>query len=300
MTERPEQNQRDRRVLAFDLGGTKIAAALVAGRTVQDRRQIKTPTSAPTDDLVAAMSAMASDWRGAFDAVGIAATGVIRAGEWHPINRSMLSIPAGFPLVERLEAVFGCRARAVNDAQAAAWAEYDTRSDDESLLFVTISTGIGGGLVEHGRLVEGSNGLAGSVGHIIVRPDNGRRCGCGAIGCIETEAGGMALKERAEEVLGAALDPPALFERARSDRAAALIIDDALNLMSQALLTARRLVDPYRIVIGGGIGLRSDVLKRLQATSSRLAPDFPVRIEAAQLGADAGLVGCALLAAGDD
>ena len=300
MTAPPDPNETDRGVLAFDIGGTKIAAALITGRTVCNRRQIATPRAGGPDDILAAMVDMASDWNGEFEAVGAAVTGVIRSGEWHPINRTMLSIPPGFPLVERLEAAFGRPARAVNDAQAAAWAEYDVRSDGKSLLFVTISTGIGGGLVEHGKLVEGSNGLAGSVGHIVVKAIDGSPCGCGAIGCIETEASGMALRDRAEEVLGAALDPPLLFERARSDRAAASIIDSALNLLSHALLTSRRLIDPYRIVIGGGIGLRPDVLRRLQASGSRLAPDFPVRIEAARLGADAGLVGCALLARRED
>ncbi|MEO1223503.1 MAG: ROK family protein [Pseudomonadota bacterium] len=297
MTAPRELDAAKRPVLAFDIGGTKIAAALIADGAIEERRQVATPTSGQPEDWLAAMVGLAQDWQGRFEAVGAAVTGIVQGGQWRALNPAILPVPAGYPLAERLQAAFGRPVRLVNDAQAAAWAEFDARSDIRSLLFVTVSTGIGGGLVTDGKLVEGAHGAAGSMGHVLVKPIGGRRCGCGAIGCIETEASGAALKARAAETFGDGIEVPELFERAKTDAKAAAIIDDALNLLGQALLSARRLCDPELIVIGGGIGLRQDVLARLQAICGRLAPDFPVRIEAARLGADAGLVGSALLAA---
>lgn len=285
-------------VLAFDIGGTKIAAALIVDGAIEERRQVATPTSGQPDDWLAAMVGLARDWQGRFEAVGAAVTGIVQDGQWRALNPNILPVPAGYPLAQRLRTAFDRPVRLVNDAQAAAWAEFDARSGIRSLLFVTVSTGIGGGLVTDGKLVEGAQGAAGSMGHVLVKPVGGRRCGCGAIGCIETEASGAALKARAAETLGIEIEVPELFERAKTDARAAVLIDDALNLLGQALLSARRLCDPDLIVIGGGIGLRADVLAELQSICGRLAPDFPVPIEAARQGADAGLVGAALLAAG--
>lgn len=299
MTERPEGSDPDRCVLAFDIGGTKIATALIADGELLERRQIATPATSDPERWLAAMGTMVEDWAGRYDAVGAAVTGIVQSGHWRSLNPTILPVPPGYPLAERLEDAFDAPARVVNDAQAAAWAEYSARSGIGSLLFVTVSTGIGGGLVEHGKLIEGTHGAAGSMGHVSVRAIDGRRCGCGAVGCIETEASGVALKARAAEILGVALDPPELFARAESDPKAAALIYDALDLLGHALLSARRLIDPQRIVLGGGIGLRPDVLGRLQAICGRLAPNFPVEIEAARLGPDAGLIGCALLAAED-
>lgn len=284
--------------LTFDVGGTKIAAALVDGLAVLDRREAPTPRSHEFADWIAVMATLAQDWSG-YDRVGAAVTGIIRHDLWTALNPDILPVPADSPLVARLREVFRVPASAANDAQAAALGEYHAAvaagADVESLLFVTVSTGIGGGAVANGRLLTGVFGAAGSVGHIPVTPLGGRRCGCGGVGCVEAEAAGSALAVLAAEHLGRPCDARALFDLTATEPWAAALIDRSARLVAAALTAAARMVDPQRIVLGGGIGLRPDYRTHVARHLADQSPAFAERLVAATLGADAGLVGAAAL-----
>lgn len=284
--------------LALDVGGTKIAAALVDGLTIIDRRESPTPRSRDAEDWLAAMAALACGWSG-YDRVAAAVTGIVRDGLWTALNPDVLPVPGGTPLVARLAAIFGVPAFAANDAQAAALGEYRAARAAgaviESLLFVTASTGIGGGVVSGGRLLSGAFGAAGSVGHIPVTPIGGRRCGCGGLGCVEAEAAGSALAAIAGERLGEPCDARAVFARAPSERWAADLIERSAQLVAAAIAAAARMVDPERIALGGGIGLRPDYRGRVAHHLAVQNAAFADRLTAAVLGADAGLVGAAAL-----
>jgi glucokinase len=183
-------------VLAIDVGGTKFAAALIdRDGTVGWEIRAPTPAGAGAEELWHALEELVSKSRGSGPA---AACGVGCGG---PMSRggelvSPLNIPGwrDFPLKARLEELTGLPTWIDNDAKALALAEgwLGTAVGHDNYISMVVSTGIGGGIVLDGRLLEGDDGNAGHIGHVIVEPE-GRRCGCGARGCLEGEASGTAI-----------------------------------------------------------------------------------------------------------
>ncbi len=283
-------------VLAIDIGGTKIAAALAREGRLLDRRQAATPRDRDASTWIAAIRDLTSGWP-AVRCVGAAVTGLVRDGRWTALNPTVLPITPDFPIVDRLSDAFDVPALAVNDAQAAAWGEWVASGRPPgTLIFATVSTGIGGGVVHAGRLVEGCFGAAGSLGHIPVAVLDGVRCGCGGIGCVEAEASGSALAARAAARLGRPCDVPELFERAASEDWAAVLLDRSSRLVAAALAAAMRIVDPAVLALGGGIGLRPDYRVMVRDRLAEQDPAFAARLVPARLAADAGLLGAAALA----
>src|SRR5215218_5615311 len=186
-------------VLALDVGGTKLAAAVVDdGGRILGRGRVPSPTGTDPEALYEALLACAAAaLRGAdvipgdLDGIGVAAAGpmVWPSGEVSPLN-----MPAwrGFPLRKRLAQEFDAeRVLIHNDAVALTVGEHwrGAGSGTRNLLGITVSTGVGGGLILDGRLYHGTSGNAGHVGHTVVEPD-GPPCACGGRGCVEAIASG--------------------------------------------------------------------------------------------------------------
>jgi N-acylmannosamine kinase len=145
--------------------------------------------------------------------VAIASTGIIREGALLALNPHNLGGLMHFPLTQTLEQITGLPTLAVNDAQAAAWAEYHAMADEISdMVFITVSTGVGGGVISNGKLLTGSGGLAGHLGHTLADL-NGPACGCGRVGCVEAIASGRGIAAAAEGTL-AGCDAKTIFSRA--------------------------------------------------------------------------------------
>ncbi|MGH9111662.1 MAG: ROK family protein, partial [Acidimicrobiales bacterium] len=182
--------------LAVDVGGTKLAVGRVdsTGR-VLDRRAVPTPaegTAEPMWDRLAEL--VASVRRGDEVVCGAGCGGPIAPGGE---TVSPLNIPAwrDFPLRSRVAELTALPTHVDNDAKALALGEGwvgAARGVDDYIAMV-VSTGVGGGIVLDGRLLDGSGGNAGHIGHVIVEP-SGRVCGCGARGCLEAEASGLAVR----------------------------------------------------------------------------------------------------------
>jgi len=195
--------------LAVDIGGTKMAAGLVTGQGVLvDLRYTATPPSGQAEEIFAALRSVIEQVvdRGegtdpaaragpggdvAVCGVGCGGPMDLAAGTVSPLN-----IPGwrDFPLRDRLAALTGLPTAIDNDAKALALAEgwAGAARGSRHFLAMVVSTGVGGGLVLDGRLVDGASGNAGHVGHVIVEPE-GRLCPCGARGCLEAEASGTAI-----------------------------------------------------------------------------------------------------------
>lgn len=155
--------------LAIDIGGTKLAAARVDDDLrIRERRELPTPASKTPDALREALKVLVEPLQTTAQRVAIASTGIIREGALLAINPHNLGGLLHFPLVPTLEDLTGLPTLAVNDAQAAAWAEYHAlASDVRDMVFITVSTGVGGGVVSDGRLLTGMSGLAGHLGHTL-------------------------------------------------------------------------------------------------------------------------------------
>jgi predicted NBD/HSP70 family sugar kinase len=274
-------------VLAIDIGGTKMLAGLVAGGTVLARRRIETPRAASADRWLEALTELVSDWFGRFTAAGIAVTGGIRDGRWSALNPETLPVPADFPLAERLSARLGVAVSAANDAQAAAWGEYrHGAGQGRDMVFLTISTGIGGGLVLGGTLRRGRDGLAGHVGVTEVETPDGPRM-------LEAIASGHALARLATEA-GHPAEPPAIIAAAEAGTPWAVdLVERIIAPVARMIAGLQLVLGPDIVVIGGGLGLNPFYRGRLQDSLAALPQDIRPIIVAAALGDDAGIIGMA-------
>lgn len=274
-------------VLALDIGGTKMLAALVRGDEVVEAYRMPTPRSGDPEQWLTALFDAISGWKGRYDTVGVAVTGIIDDGCWSPLNRKTLDIPDRFPLVATVRRLAGLDAvLAANDAQAAAWGEYCFGAGQgQDLVFLTISTGIGGGIVVNGRLL---GGLAGHFGLLRSLDEDA--------GVLEDHVSGNWIAAQAAPHQAGATARE-VFEAAAAGHAWARAIIQA-SVRQTALLcrNIQLVLDPARIVIGGGIGLAPGYLESVRQALGSLPPRLTPQLHAAALAERAGVVGIADLA----
>jgi glucokinase len=234
--------------LAVDIGGTKVAASLVTddGSLVR-ARSCATPKTDDADELFGAVVALIGEVTGDGDdrpgpvvACGVGCGGPMSAdGE----TVSPLNIPAWreFPLRARLGELLDVPLAVENDAKALALGEgwRGAARGRRHFMAMVVSTGVGGGVVVDGRLLHGAAGNAGHVGHVIVEPD-GRRCGCGARGCLEAEASGIAIAASTGR-------PPA--------EAPLDVVERVGCLVGRAVASVVALLDLEVVVASGGVAL---------------------------------------------
>ncbi len=274
-------------VLALDIGGTKMLAALVSGETVIETYTMPTPRGGDPEAWLIALFSAIDGWKERYDTVGVAVTGIIDEGCWSPLNRRTLDIPDRFPLVAVVARLSGIdHVLAANDAQAAAWGEYAFGAGQgHDLVFLTVSTGIGGGIVVNGRLL---GGLAGHFGQFRSLGEEGRALENNVSGhWIAAQAASHRPGATARDVFAAAADG--------QDWAEAIIQASA----RQTALLCRNIqlaLDPARIVIGGGIGLAPGYLESVRQALGGLPPRLTPQLHPAALAEKAGVVGIADLA----
>ena len=335
--------ERGRWVAGVDLGGTKIAAGLL--RWTPGRQGVGGPalpaeplalvarTRRPTparEGPAAVLAAMAEAVRelcaqagvepSALAAAGVGAPGpldaargvVVRAPNlgWHEVD-----------VVGPLRAALGCPVFLENDANAAALGEWwaGAGRGARHFVYVTVSTGIGGGIVLDGRLYTGAHGAAGEVGHMVVAPGQGPVCGCGQRGCLEALASGTAIARRAQEALRAApagqgqmllelagqrpdgVDARVVAEAARrGDALARQVLEETWRYLGAGLVTLVNLLDPEVVALGGGVARMGELmlqpLRRHLQEHAVPGPARGTRLVAAELGDDAGVLGAAAVA----
>ena len=308
--------------LGIDVGGTNLKAALVddAGDIVVERVQ-DTPqqgSDAIIDVLVQLIRDVAADGRSSLPdlgGIGVGTPGPLDFDSGTVLNAPNLPGWANLPLRARLEEATGRPVVLENDANAAAYGEYRAaRRHDPTvtdLVMVTLGTGIGTGLVVEGRVVHGGFGLAGEAGHMIVET-SGRPCACGQRGCIEAYASAASVVRRTREALDAgepsslgALTGPFstrdIFQAVEAgDALASRIADETAHYLGAFCVSLCRVLDPQRIVFGGGLAEAGlTLLERIRAAFDtldwRLVP-AKVQLVSAELGTRAGVIGAAALA----
>jgi glucokinase len=303
-------------VLAVDVGGTKLAAAVVLpSGVVLSPRVRPTPPAADGETLWSALASLLRDVVGRVGlpviGAGVGCGGPMRwpAGEVSPVN-----IPGwrDFPLRARLAAELGVPVRLHNDAVCAAVAEHwrGAGRGRRDMLGMVVSTGVGGGVVLADRVVDGTSGNAGHVGHIVVDPD-GPACGCGGRGCLEAVARGPAVVAWAlahgwtPGRAPAAADGRALATDARAgDPVALAAYDRAGTMLGRGIASAVAVLDVTAVVVGGGFAASGDLLfaplRAAYARHAGLPHVRAARVLPATLGADTGLLGAAALVLADD
>jgi glucokinase len=279
--------------LAIDIGGTKLAVGLV-----DDRGQVHVRHQAPTaghDDealfatLAALVRAALEDGRSTGLVPATCGVGCGGPMEDQGATVTPINIPQwqAFPLADRLVELTGLPTRVDNDAKAMTLAEgwRGAAVGVADFIGMVVSTGVGGGIVLDGRLLDGAAGNAGHIGHVIVEPD-GHRCGCGAVGCLEAEASGTAIAR--------------ITGRPAAEAGPGQVARVGM-LVGRAVASVASLLDLRLAVVAGSValGFGAPFFAAAQAEldrRARLAFAAGARIVPAGLGSDAPLVGAAAVA----
>ena len=307
-------------VLAIDIGGTKLAAGVVdAAGTILARGEVPTVAVEGPTRVLERIVDLGRDLLGRREVSGVTVRriGVGCAG---PVDRlaGLVLNPPNLPgwtrvaLVEHLQRALGLPAVLENDANAAALGEfrYGAGKGAGSLVYLTVSTGIGGGIILDGKIWHGLKDAAGEIGHMTLDPD-GPLCGCGGRGCLEAIASGPSIARRAREAVAGGrptrlreIPKPTAADVVRlagdGDAVACEVWEGTVRSLGLGVAAAIMILAPERVVLGGGVTRAGDLLfDPLRAEVRRrvkLVPVESVPILPAALGQDVGILGAAAVA----
>lgn len=295
-------------LLAVDFGGTHVTCALVEGTVILDRETVSTPESqtmeVALDTIEQPLKRMLGKQRA--EGIGFGFCGLVNSKRTRITSTNGKYTGATEIDLERwTKEKFGLPLRLENDARLALLGEWHAGAaqGETDVVMFTLGTGIGGVAMMDGRLLRGKHDQAGVLGGHLSVTLRGRRCSCGATGCAESEASGWALPQVAKEWPGfeksalaaGGVSFESLFACASAgDVVSREIVDHCLNVWGAAAVANIHAFDPELLVYGGGVMKSGDmILPFLKEYVDRNAwtPWGKVRIRAAQLGADAALLG---------
>ena len=272
-----------RPLLGIDIGGTKLAVGLARpdGSILAEGGRPSEAHDGPeamVERVVQMARAVVADAGHVLDDVeriGVGCGGPL--DPWRGVIYNALNNPGwvDVPLVEWLESALGRPTVLDNDANAAALGEhrFGAGRGIDDLVYLTVSTGVGGGVIAGGRLVHGANGNAAELGHVSVDA-HGRPCHCGSIGCLETYCSGTAIADRTRERLASASDPSSLRDivaadlraehvaeaAAAGDPLASAVWNETMELLGAGIVSIIHAFNPRRVILGGGVRHAGDLL----------------------------------------
>ncbi len=268
-------------ILGYDVGGTKISAVIGDSNgkiidTLRKRTLKEYGKEALTNQLIVMGGELIK--RNSIDKID--RVGIIFAGPVNSKKGIIVSSPniiglRNYNIVDGLKEYFKVPVYLENDASAATMAEkvFGNAKKFENFVYITLSTGIGGGIFMNNKLYKGSHGMAGEIGHMVIMP-NGPLCGCGRRGCFEAISGGRGIAGRVVENISAIrnstvfskmrpvdIDARAIFNAKRNgDMFAQLIVEETIYYLAVGIVNVINILDPGAIVIGGGISKEGDDL----------------------------------------
>ena len=315
--------EADKPVLAMDLGGTKIMAAIISSKVIAKEYQLTLADEGPQSVISRVMSVidrllgLRNLAPSQLDSISIAAAGAIDSEKGLVTSSPNLPGWRDIPLRDMVRGKYGVNTFLINDASAAVLGEHHSGAGKgvNNLIMLTVGTGIGGGIIINDRLYSGPSGSAGEIGHMTIDV-NGPKCSCGNIGCLETLSSGTAVAKEAIRRLGQGersslteivegkieditAEKVSLAARG-GDPLALEVISKAATYLGVGLVNLVNIFNPEMIIIGGGLAKMGDLLleparrvvrERAFPLSARL-----VRIVPSQLGDDAAVLGAAIFA----
>ena len=307
--------------LGIDLGGTYIKYGLVAENgEITAKRKDKTPAGGYEQTVTAIASAareLSAEYDESICGLGIGAPGVVDGERGIVLTSGNLGWE-NKPLAKDLSEALSLPVTLTNDANAAAFGEYICGAGKEyrSVILLTLGTGVGSGIVLNGKLFEGSEGAGAELGHEVIRM-GGEKCACGRRGCLERYASATALirqtkrameKDKASALWQLCGGNPAnvngktAFDGKRAgDKTASKVVGNYIRYLAEGIANIANVIRPQAVLLGGGISaegayLTEPLQKRVNKLMLGHGRYAPVKILAAKLGNDAGLVGAAMLA----
>lgn len=305
--------------IGFDLGGTQVRAALVKDGEIVRRASALTDVAGGPTGVMAQFRDLADRVCDGDDFANVRAVGVSAPGPLDTVSGVVEHIPTlpgwdHFPLRDNLSSMFDRLAIVENDGIAAAYGEWQHGAGRglDNLVYVTVSTGIGGGIVVDGKLMHGRLGMGGHVGHFRIA-DNGPICSCGASGCFEAFAAGTALGKRAKAA--AAKNPMGYLGKfaaggdvgafhvvqgaRQGDQECLALMRDEADFLGVGFTGLIHLFSPERVIMGGGVAKAFDLLTagiHERIRKDAMAPFKSIEVVPAALVDNCGLVGAAALA----
>lgn len=304
------------RYIGVDLGGTKIAAACVdeLGQ-IDNEIRIETSANEGREAVFRRIKEAISRVKGArgIDGIGVVIPGFADSNTGLVLSLTNIPCLNQFPLREELQKEFAVPVFVENDANASTWAEYHMGAGvgADPMIFITISTGIGSGVIIHNRLIQGRNGYAGECGHMVIDP-RGWDCACGRKGCLEAVASGTAIARWAKQAPQKASFFRYALEQNREvysedvfrawregDPIASRIIQRVSRYLGIGFANMIHMFNPQKIVVGGGVSKMGEPFLRLirQETAKELMdPCFldTYEIVLSQLQERGGILGAAV------
>lgn len=291
--------------IGIDLGGTNMRVALIKdGTTIVKKAEQATETQKGAADAIARMVSMVAevDPERKASAIGIGSAGPLDLEHGIILKTPNLVGWEGTPIVDLMRQGTGREVYLNNDANVAGLAEavFGGGKGCKSSVFITASTGVGGGIVVNGHLLEGAYGYGGEIGCMIVADDDRKHDSLYA-GTLESLCSGSALNLQAQKIYGPGTNAAYVFQQyAQNDMAAMGIIELWLEHFSRGLASLMQIVDPEVFVIGGSVVLHNPWL--LEQLPEHIRPKVyeglrdKINLRLPELGGDAGLIGAAYLA----
>ena len=290
--------------LGIDIGGTRMRAAVVSpDGQVLSRAECPTPATSAPEAIVAQVAVIVRDAThgyepGAFTSAGVCAPGPLDAQRGIAIATPTIKGFLDYPLRDRIAAAIGLPTFLDHDGHAAAFGDwkFGAGRGHANMVFVTISTGIGGGAIVDGALHRGRRGMAAHVGHMTIMPE-GPRCACGNQGCWEAIAAGPAFSAAARDIGFA--DGAAVFAAVRlGDETAVQLIAEQSRWLGIGLVNLIHIYSPDIVVLGGGVVAGFDLMQpflQMQIAQRAMPPFRDVPVVQGQLMDNAGVIGAAAL-----
>ena len=314
--------------IGIDLGGTNIAAGIVNEEfKIIAKDSVPTNADRPAEEIVADIAALCNKicadnglTVNDIDSVGIASPGIVDDNSGEAIYANNLPFDH-LPILPLLKAQFPVKELHIeNDANAAAWGEAiaGAAKGSKSSVMITLGTGVGGGVIDDGKVLKGFNSAAGELGHIVIQVD-GRPCSCGRRGCWEAYSSATGLINMTKEKLaecektgratvmtdivaeaGKVNGRIAFDGKRKGDAAAAEVVDEYVKYLASGLASMINIFQPEVVSIGGGVSNEGQYLLDLvvpqvmsQIYGTGTVPTPAIRI--ATLRNDAGIIGAAVL-----
>ena len=312
-------NQPDYYV-GIDLGGTNIAAAVVDEYgTIYGRTTRKTNAPRPFGEIFSDMAECAKDAAKesgiSFDdikSVGIGCPGAIEKETGNVEFSNNLDF-YDVPIVTHMEKLLGKKVYVENDANAAAWGEYLAGSGKgtDSMIMITLGTGVGSGIIDNGHLLTGAYGKGAEIGHMVISL-NGEKCTCGRKGCFEAYASATALINQTKRAMKENPDSEmwnisktlskvnGKTAFAAKDKVAKEVVKNYLGYLSDGVVNVVNIFQPEVICLGGGVSnagekMLKPIRKAIKDSSFARFGKKQTEVQIAKLGNDAGIIGAALL-----
>ena len=280
--------------IAVDLGGTKVAAARVIRGVIAQIFKTETDPDAPTDIQVAAICDLVHHASPGNQKIGVAVAGRISSeGEWYSVNSDILTQIEKVPLRQLLESELEQVVAIQNDAIAAALGEHVSGAGKgfQSFAYVTVSTGVGGGIILDGKPVTSCTGLAGHIGFTTSRM-RGSDCGSGRTNTVESIASGRALAARAAAKGHVGLSGKDVFAAHLSGEAwAGELVSNSAAAIAELSSNLKSALDIEAVVIGGGVGLAEGYIDLVEVHLQNEPELFRPTVRRAALAENSALIG---------